>query len=259
MAAAMVLASPGHIGMLFASPLDAPGVEADVLARVVRAVSLEALAGGELFVQSLAEPDAVERISMLAAAGFECLAELIYLKLDLGATPASTGRSDLVWRSYGLFDEDELGRVIAETYEGSLDCPGLVGVRTMADVIAAHKAGGHFRPDSWWVVHLAADSGKGPAAGCILVNDANPLAAELVYMGVVPRRRGRGIGAAMVQGAAERVRTRGIKMLTAAVDAGNAYARRIYDRLGFVETQRRLAYMIAAKNKEPSARIEAGD
>jgi ribosomal protein S18 acetylase RimI-like enzyme len=249
-AAAIVVPSPGRVGMLFACRPDAAGVETPVLMQVVRAVSLAALVSGRAFVQSLVEPDAGGEIAVLTGAGFECLAELIYIRLDLARLPAPSGQSALVWRRCGEFDEDELGRVIDDTYRDSLDCPGLAGIRSMPDVIAAHKVSGQFSPDSWWIVHLPAEPGRqSAAAGCILINDAGLQAADLVYMGVVPACRGRGLGEAMVRGAADRVRQRGIRTLTAAVDAGNVRARRIYDRLGFVGTHRRLAYMLVPPAK----------
>lgn len=240
-AAAVVVLSPGRIGMLFSCPVEAPGVLAGELAEVVHGVSRGALDRGAAFVQSLTDPAVAQWAPVLAAAGFQRLAELIYMRLDLSAAAADEAPG-LVWRSYGEFTEEELSRVIAASYGGSLDCPRLAGLRTMHDVIAAHKRSGKFTPESWWLVHLAG-GGHSPA-GCVLVNDVDVTTAELVYLGVVPACRGRGLGAAMVQGAAAQVRRRGTQAMTLAVDVENIYARRIYERLGFVETQRRLAHML---------------
>ncbi|MHC4982397.1 MAG: GNAT family N-acetyltransferase [Planctomycetota bacterium] len=258
-AAAMVLDSPGRVGMLFSCPVDVPSVDVDVLAEVVRAAALDGLARGRAFVQSLSDPEAAHKAAMLVAAGLEPLAELVYLKLDLSSLAGRGEAGKLTWRSYREYGEDELAQVIAATYEGSLDCPRLTGVRSMADVIAAHKTSGRFSPASWWLVGPAGGEGQGSAAGCILVNDIDPLTAELVYMGVVPACRGRGFGEAMVQGAGRRVAGRGIKTLTAAVDAQNVYARRLYASQGFVETHRRLAYVMLAQGMDSSAADETAD
>jgi ribosomal protein S18 acetylase RimI-like enzyme len=299
LAAAMVLPSPGRVGMLFAAPADAAGVDREALVAVLQAAAQDALesgapagppprsAGGCCFVQGLTAPQAEADAAALEAAGFRPLAELIYMERDLsspqqppaGAADASSGAGEeLTWRQHeasgraagagapgaggreGTFTDAELIELIQRTYGGSLDCPALAGLRTMAEVIAGHKATGSFRPEAWWVVEapLAAPGAAGAAGepvpvGCILVNDAGGRAAEVAYMGVVPEARGRGVGTALLRHSARQGRARGRRKLTLAVDAGNVYALALYRREGFVETHRRRAFIMTPRGarREP--------
>jgi len=243
-AVAMVVANAGRSGFLYHCPADAPGVDAPALRELVRAVSLDAIRDGMCFVQVLCRTDRQEDIEILTAAGYQLLANLVYMRLDLSAAPVSPSEAEsFSWRSLGEFDEDELARVIAATYEGSLDCPALFGVRDVRDVIAGHKATGAFTPQSWWIAQK-----DGSPAGCILVNDSpSTPSAEIVYAGVAPSFRGRGVGRTLVRKAVDQARRRGLDAVTLAVDARNRFARELYERSGFEETDRRIACVMVAR------------
>ena len=239
-AAALVFDSPGRTGMLSYSPPSAPGVEPEALAALVGAISRDALDRGLSLVQATIDRDAGDDAAMLRSAGYEKLAELLHMRLALARAPAAADEPPLTWRRYEQFSEDELAGVIAATYEGSQDCPLLRGVRAMLDVIAGHKATGVFRPQSWWIVQQ-----HGAAAGCVVVNDtAMEDAFEVVYLGVVPAFRGRGIGRAMLRRAAAAARAEGRSALTLAVDARNHYAVSLYEKAGFEVLQRRVTYVM---------------
>ncbi len=236
--AAMVMENPGKLGFLFYSPLYASGVDRDAMPPLVRAIAKHAIDGGLSLVQSLVMPNALEDVDMLQAAGFELLADLVYLRADSWPEDFSEVRRDLTWRCWGEYSDAELAQVIAATYEGSLDCPKLSGLRKHADVLESHRASGIFSPSSWWIVYR-----NGEPAGCILMNEsAAGDSAEITYVGVVPAHRGYGLARAMLQKVALSARQRGQTAVTLAVDAGNTYARRVYDALGFRFTDRRLAY-----------------
>lgn len=242
MAAASVCRSPGRTGMLFHSPADATGVKRDALKALCRTAAEDALSGGLSLVQSLELPEAEADAEILQAAGFERLAELVYMRAATGGV-SETARGDVSWRRCGEFTERELAAVISQTYVGSLDCPGLSGVRDVADVIRGHKASGVFSPETWWIV----DRG-GEAAGCVLVNDSSARpSSEIVYLGVVRSHRGAGIGEALVRRAAAGARKRGREALTLAVDAANAPARQVYEAIGFRPTERRVSWIMTAR------------
>lgn len=235
-AAAMVIDRPGRTGMLFRSPTDAPGVEARALADVERAVTEEALGRGMVLVQAFVPADAQGDREVLEAAGFEFLVQLVYMRLSLSDRPAAqpTGPR-LRARRYGEYEESELAELIAATYEGSLDCPPLCGVRRMEDVLAAHKDSGVFRPQSWWVFDC-----DGRTAGCALVNGGRGAssAVELVYLGVRPSFRGRGLGRRMLAHAVGEASGSGAAAMKLAVDARNTYAMGMYEAAGFREVDR---------------------
>jgi len=250
LAAAIVMERPGRTGMLFRCDVDAPGVDAEALAAVVRRVSEEAMDGGLAMVQAFVRLNERQDVPMLSAAGYVFLAELVYMQLELMTDTENTDtRHAAAWtvRNYDQFDQTQLASLIAATYVGSRDCPSLCGVRELPDVLASHRASGGFRPEFWWVF----DSGR-TTAGCILVNAATSAddGVEVVYTGVRPEFRGRGLGAAMLQHAVRQTARQGAVEMKLAVDNGNNYAKDIYRREGFEETDRRLAYVMVrgAKN-----------
>jgi len=239
LAAAMVMKNPGRVGMLLHSPPSAAGVDREALAAVIRTASREALAEDLVLVQTLVDQGSTDCPALLKSAGFSLLATLVYMRLS-PLSRCESPAAGLQWRSGDQYDQRELERVIAQTYNGSLDCPALTGVRTIADVIECHKASGIYRPQSWWIVHLGR-----MAAGCILMNDsAVPQTAEIVYLGVVPACRGRGLGRAMLRHAAADARSRGLRAIELAVDDANAYAMRLYESEGFRAARRQWAYVM---------------
>lgn len=240
-AAAMVVENPGRIGMLiFSSPV-LPGVQDAPLGRLIQTISADALDSGMSLVQCLLEPYQDRDATVLRSAGYFRLAELIYMRLDLRSnTFEQPGQIDLNWRSCGDFSEAELARVIEATYIDSRDCAAISGLRKPSDIIATHKSCGIFCPHSWWI----AEREKVPV-GCILVNDcANPGESEVIYIGVVPQHRGKGLGKELICRAADKARMRNQVSLVLAVDASNNHAIKAYRTLGFAETNRRMVYVV---------------
>ncbi|MFB3894157.1 MAG: GNAT family N-acetyltransferase [Phycisphaerae bacterium] len=239
-AAAMSVANAGRCGTVVYSPLGGPAVDAEALGRVIHVTSAETVRGGLAFVQIMLDPSAAQDIRMVTAAGLEFLAELIYMRRDLGAGDDAIGADEGLWRwlSHGQFDDASLGEVITATYKNSLDCPRLSGIRRMEDVLASHRSGGVFRPANWWLAMR--DDRPG---GCILANDY-PLTGntDVVYLGVTPEFRGQGLAATMLRRACRFARWRGLSALTLAVDAANAPAIRIYQSQGLRAVQRRVTY-----------------
>jgi ribosomal protein S18 acetylase RimI-like enzyme len=240
-AVAMVMESPGRTGMLLHASACAEGLEQEALAQTIAAASKDALERRRLaFVQVMLDPHDKHDIAAVGAAGYELLAGLVNMQLDLTspAFPWQTGA--LAWRSYGEFSEQELADLIAATYEGSLDCPRLSGLRGMADVLESHRACGVFSPASWWIV-----ARDGRSVGCILVNDsASGQTAEIVYVGVTPAHRRQGIGRAMLRRAAADARQRHRSALLLAVDEQNHYAKRLYQAEGYRQTHHQLAFIM---------------
>ena len=163
----MIIESPGKTGVLFHTSANADGAEADCLVQLVRAMCSHTIGQGLSMVQTLLETDANQDVEMLKKAGIVKLARLVYMKLDLAAAPTYQADASIAWRNYAELAEEELAEVIRRTYEGSLDCPGLSGVRKIEDVVAGHKASGMFCPQAWWLIER--DSSP---AGCIIVNDS---------------------------------------------------------------------------------------
>ena len=250
-AVTMVVPNAGRTGTLLHCPIDAPGVDVDALTLLVEIISLEALADGLSLVQSLLPVGADQEANLLQRGGYSLLAELVYMECDLPFSPREDESEIepagvLTWRNHDQFSEEELARVIESTYNGSLDCPALTGVRRINDVLASHRASGIFTPQSWLIVSI-----EGVACGCVLVNDARDSSkVEIVYAGVCPSCRGRGLGRAMLRRAARDASLRGRTEMVLAVGAANIYAIRTYEAAGFRQTDRRIVYVMLRRPAE---------
>jgi ribosomal protein S18 acetylase RimI-like enzyme len=235
LAAALIVNHPGRTAFLFPCPLEAPGVDRAALGEVVRAATGQALREGLHFVQVSLPSGKASAKEAAQAWRYRFVAELLSFCLDLHSFRPRGEPADLAWRRYAQFTEAELGELILATYEGSLDCPVLLPLRPAADILASHKAGGVFRPQSWWILDA-----QGEPAACVLVND-RPVesAAEVVYLGVRPGRRGESLCGWLLNRAAGDAAGRGLRHLLLACDSRNGAALRAYARAGFRRTDSR--------------------
>lgn len=201
---------------------------------------LTALADRSLhYAQLLLEPEAAARRTLALAAGFRFLGPLRYLERDVTypwTDPPPPG--SVVWVPYEPGSHAAFGAVVAATYERSLDCPELTGIRPIDDVLAAHKAAGPFDPTLWELARV-----DDQLAGCLLLSRvAQGVWLDVVYMGVVPSQRGRGVGELLLRRAVEHCRRTGARRLTVVVDDRNVPARRLYERFGMRRVAQRDAY-----------------
>jgi len=240
-AAAVAMATPGRLAVVLHSSTEAGLVPPEPLTAVLAAVATEALNGNSLLVQSLLSPGSAGDIQAFEQAGYERLAELVYMRRLLRRRPIRL-RSEVPAVAYDRYSEAshaDFAAAIEASYRGSLDCPALEGLRNIEDVLAGHKAAGVFREDMWTCAYL-----DGQPVGVVLLN---PCLAdnqvELVYMGVAHTFRGRSIGRALLARAGQLAVAEGFDAISLAVDSRNHHAMRLYERSGFVETFRRLAYM----------------
>ncbi len=235
----------GRSAMLLLPDGDTTDCPVETTSHLLRQVLADVSDRNVRLVQCLIKPgDALSR-EALTLAGFREIALLRYMEWtattedsrgergaqDLGNDPA------VQWSTYDDACHDEFARLISATYQDSLDCPGLTGLRDIDDVIAGHKAAGRFDPHHWLLARR-----DGRAVGCLLFGE-NPLvpSLELAYMGVHPHCRRMGIGRRLLERGLALARRENFSNVTLAVDSENASAVSLYESAGFPETTRRRA------------------
>lgn len=243
--AALIVPCAGRTGMVYLSPFDDPersGVAAEVVRRACDAQDPQQMR----IVQSLLDPDERLLARTYREAGLERLAVLIYMDRRVEQSPQPLelpeGMRVLHWKSRyrDLFAQGILG-----SYRDTRDCPGLLGLREIDDIIDGHMATGRFLPDLWHCVLQDEE----PLAVMLLNLVPQRNAMELVYLGLSPEARGHGLAEKLLRhGLWLGHRHRAQNMLLA-VDDQNVPAVRLYQRLGFQASCRKLA-MIRAVSQD---------
>ncbi len=238
--ACLGIVSPGRTAMILPS-VCAP--RSPLCSAVTRALmNLEHFARHEdlVILQSLIPEQGEGQAHALADAGYKYLADLRYLALVIRDQPSSVALSHkLVLEDYCAVDKDVFLRTLEKTYEGSVDCPALTGLRATEDILLSHLHTGIHDPKLWF---LARVNGK-PIGVLLLTHVPLRSAMEIVYVGVVPEARGNSYGRYLVNLAIEKASMANRNHLMLAVDQRNHYAMKIYESLGFIETDRRHAWI----------------
>ncbi|MFQ5422500.1 MAG: GNAT family N-acetyltransferase [Phycisphaerae bacterium] len=247
--ACVCLEFPGRTAMLFIPPGEATEADDDVTVRLVRHALSGAAQRDIRVVQCLLDPFDMDNHRRLRSAGMSDLAILQYLEREtadtdttaLAVTPETLQDAQLDWITYDEPDRRTFANLILATYQDSRDCRGLTGLRDIDDVLAGHRSAGLFLPRRWSLLRVD----RQPAA-CILLAE-NPLrpALEVVYMGVHPSFRRRGVGQFTLEHGLALARRDGFGVVTLAVDAENAPALRLYHRHAFRKTLERRAMIRA--------------
>jgi len=248
-----VLAVPtlGRTSMLLASHARS-AEEANLLGRAVSAAA-EGCADACDIAQALVEPSRPLDVASFEAGGLVRLATLDYLERNLPragsleapaaptgwtiepvADPAVLGGADPA--ALGKDRRAELIAVLESSYRDTRDCPGLAGMRRTTDVLDGHFGLGA-RPRHWLVARES-----GVARGVCLVNAApDAQSAELVYLGLSPEARGKGLAKALLAASLHACSLARIGIVSLAVDTLNEPAKRLYLAHGFRRASSRVA------------------
>lgn len=250
----LLVPGAGRTGILFLSPPGPTGdfgrseLQQSELAACIRAATLAA--GSDVdppiaIVQALPSPGHTWARRALHEAEFTEIGELAYLRRRLAGLG---GRSGGAWPSgVEVVPVEEVGAAgawegallgaLERTYVDTLDCPELCGLRETRDVLDSHRSAGLWDPALWWLILL-----EGEPEGCLLLNHApDQDAVELVYIGLSPKLRGRGLSLPLLEFGLHRARQKPARYMTCAVDRRNTPALRLYRRAGFDEISSRVA------------------
>lgn len=182
------------------------------------------------FAQILIEPDAPPDFVLLRNHGFVPIADLEMRQRWLNEPLAPWTAPAWTTITYDDSLSARFAEVVERTYDGSLDCPDFTGYRSGTEALESHRAAGVFTPSMWTLFEV-----DGRDAGVLLIApQLDQKASELVYTGIVPEFRGRGLGKKIVEYALHLAQNRGDARMCLCVDSSNRYACAIYDAVGLV-------------------------
>jgi mycothiol synthase len=203
---------------------------------------------GVALAQVLLEQAAGPAAALLGAAGYVHAGDLLYMAAEAATFPLQPPAMDLGMEIASPDDGARLARIVEATYQGSLDCPLVDGLRATADVLDGYRAVGIHREDLWWLARWQSSD-----AGCLLLAD-HPIQdqMEIVYLGVTPGCRGRNFGLQLTRWAQWQAQQARRCRLVLAVDAANRPAIAAYRTAGFVAWDQRSVFVrhlrLAAKH-----------
>ncbi|HEX4054377.1 MAG TPA: GNAT family N-acetyltransferase [Tepidisphaeraceae bacterium] len=195
--------------------------------------------------QVLIEPQQAMAQRFFAGLGFVEIAELIYLQ---GYIPRAAKSPQMPQQmrflayspeSHGLFAD-----AILQSYRDSLDCPALSGLRDIEDIIAGHQSTGDHDPAMWQLL----TERENPLGVLLLSRILHTDAVELVYLGLRPEARGRGLGTLLMQRAMHLILADHRRSLSLAVDSKNEPALKLYYSHGMQRIAARLAMIRDLRN-----------
>jgi ribosomal protein S18 acetylase RimI-like enzyme len=195
---------------------------------------------GVKLVQALLTPDEEPLAAPLLRGGFTRVTGLWYLRHDRGMPlHGIDAPSRLRFEPFDPDNPTSFLRTLLATYEDSLDCPEISGVRTAEEVLAAHRSQGAYDPGRWW---LASD-GDGPVGVLLLTELSETGEWDLAYMGVVRRARRLGFGREMLLRGLAEARAADAPAVVLSVDERNRPAWGLYRSAGFEPFERRVVYL----------------
>lgn len=193
---------------------------------------------GVKLAQTLLAPEEMFLGFPLERHGFKLVTRLWYMRHDLNLPVDCLNVPSRL--NYQAFADDALFRqTLLRSYEGTLDCPEVNGVRGIDEVIEGHRAQGAFDPERWWVV-----CEEGNPVGVLMMTEIPESGDwELAYMGLAPEARRRGFGREMLLHALCEARAAEAPAVTLSVDARNQPAWNLYRSLGFEPYDQRVVYL----------------
>ena len=241
-AAGLLASNPGRTASLAISPIHTREQASETVA-LLQTMTRHALSVGKIdLIQYMADPHDDLELDVLTAAGFMNLAVLVSMERNNSRNAkAPSPIANVVLTSQAIQDADMLA-LLRETYEDSLDCPGLSKLRHEKDILDGHRRGGNFNPQLWTVMQI-----NGVNAGVALVN-CTPAAdyLEIAYFGLAKFARNKGFGAHLLDHALHLAAKHKERSVVLAVDERNSPALRLYVSRGFRANTRRVALALSS-------------
>jgi mycothiol synthase len=236
--ALICLPVPGASALIW-PPAAGSGAERPMVedALVARATSWLRNQGIRL-AQALMEPADSPLALPLLRNGFQRPTALEYLRHQLRSIP-DEAEVTLHYQTYRQADRAVFHGTLERTYEGTLDCPELNGLRTLEEIVTGHLSQGAHDPDRWWL----AFQNEVPVGVLLLTEISEWQGWDLSYLGVVREARKQKIGQALTRKALIETKRARQAQLTLALDERNTLARGLYAKMGFGRYDRRDVYL----------------
>jgi GNAT superfamily N-acetyltransferase len=235
-ASVLAAPSPGRTATLLVT---SPRREAEipVVAALVDHAARHAGELGVALVQALVEPDRPLERAVFECGGLRRIARLRSparprpRRGEIEVPPLPPGLAPETWREELV---PETIAALERSYVDTLDCPGLTGLRRGEDILAGHRGSGRFDPAMWTVVRATSGARAGRLVATCLMNPQPATGSvELVYLGIDPDFRGKGLGTALLARGLDAASRRAERRVTLAVDDANEPALSLYARFGF--------------------------
>ena len=203
------------------------------------------------FLQSIIDETDTGKEKILSQAGFRrlCLLEIMELESNFNKFNIPVNDEEALavnWLTFNNNLQDEFENTIIASYKDSMDCPEITGLRSKQEILIGHKYSGNFTPQFWLMLKY-----KKQNAGIILLNEAveEPQRLDLIYMGIVPEFRGKGLGKILLSHAIKLAENSKIRKIRLAVDSRNIPAIRLYHKIGFSTIQRQIVFAVLNENR----------
>ncbi|MDZ4831495.1 MAG: GNAT family N-acetyltransferase [Phycisphaerae bacterium] len=249
--------SPGRTATLFAT-LGRSRADLSALGSLVDAACTAMPEFGVHLAQALVDPRELLQLEAYERGGMRRLATLSYLERPLPIRPVAARHgahgannewpNDIRAEPWDPSQREELVAALERTYIDTLDCPALAGLRRGEDVLEGHLHSGRFEAPLWTLLRFGRGPHDSQLAGMCLLNGAHPAtgsagSVELVYLGLVPEARGRGLGRRLLEHGLALLKGRSERAVVLAVDERNTPAMKLYREAGFRPSLRRVAFI----------------
>jgi GNAT superfamily N-acetyltransferase len=231
--------SPGRTVLLLSAHGAVSARHKQAAVALIQQVCAHCVEMGVHLAQTLLDPHERATRGAYESCGFSLMAELDYLQAIVRQAAEPTLPPTMRWTNYSPAEHPRFAQTVMETYDGSLDCPALNGMRSVEDILKGHQATGDFNPDLWFLLE---ENGR-PRGTLLLSPTPRSDSIELVYLGLPSDVRGRGLGDLLMRQALWATMRSGRSRLTLAVDAGNPPALNLYYRHGMQRICGKVAMM----------------
>jgi mycothiol synthase len=260
--ALLTQALAGNVAAVWAPEVRPSWHRAKLAAALVQSALIELKARGIRLAQAVLDESVGPQAARdLDQGGMPRVTELLYLERET-STPiwcvpgssqsvsctAQDSNISFHWLPFEAAIESEFRSVLQATYQGSLDMPELEGARELEDILQGHRSAGQFVSERW---QLGRIPGEPQSAAVLLISEIPSRNVwEIIYLGLTPSARGRGLGRKALQHAIELARPY-VPRLELAVDVRNIPATRLYESSGFVVRDRRAVHLAILAGRPP--------